>query len=297
MNIKDIYDLNVGHVVENVDLSCYTTYKIKAIGRVLVIPENLDKLKVLVDYIKKNNIKYKILGNGSNLIFTNLVYDGILIKLDNFNHLYINENIVDVGAGYNLMKLALKVSMMGLSGLEFATGIPATVGGAVYMNAGAYNSDISCVLESTVLLSPDLDVVTFSNEDLDFDYRMSYLQKSPGYVCLSAKFRLSFGDKDEIMGLVNRRRNRRLESQPLEFPSAGSVFRNPDGDYAGRLIEEIGYKGKMNGGAQVSNKHANFIINAGGATGKDIKDLICDIKSKVKESYDIDLKVEQEFVE
>lgn len=297
MNIKDIYNLNVGKVVENVDLSCYTTYKIKAIGRVLVIPDNLDKLKVLINYIRNNNIKYKILGNGSNLIFTNLVYEGILIKLDNFDHLHINENIIEVGAGYNLMKLALKASMMGLSGLEFATGIPATVGGAVYMNAGAYNSDISCILESAVLLSPDLEVVTFSNADFDFDYRMSYLQKHPGFVCLSAKFRLNFGDKDEIMDLVNRRRSRRLESQPLEFPSAGSVFRNPNGNYAGRLIEEIGYKGKTNGGAQVSNKHANFIINAGGATGRDIKDLIYDIKDKVKEKYDIDLKVEQEFVE
>lgn len=297
MNIKDIYDLNIGEVLENVDLSCYTTYRVKATGRVLVIPRDLECLKKLISYIKKNSIKYKIIGNGSNLIFTNLVYDGILIKLNCFDFLKIDGNIIEVGAGYNLMKLALKVSMMGLSGLEFATGIPATVGGAVYMNAGAYNSDISCVLESACILTPDLEVVTFSNSDFNFSYRTSFLQKHPGYLCLNAKFKLEYGNKDEIMDLVNRRRDRRLSSQPLEYPSAGSVFRNPDGDFAGRMIEEIGYKGKIVGGAQVSSKHANFIINVGGATGSDIKDLIFDIKDKVKKKYDVDLKVEQEFVE
>jgi UDP-N-acetylmuramate dehydrogenase len=294
---KDIKKLNVGDVFYDVDLSCYTTYKINSTGAIVVEPTNIENLKILIKYIKEKNYKYKILGNGSNLIFTNSFYDGILIRLNNFCDLDINENIVTVGAGYNLMKLALKCSMMGLSGLEFATGIPGSVGGSVYMNAGAYNSDISSVLVSAVVLTPDLDIVTFKKSDFDFSYRMSYFQKYSGYVCLSAKFKLQFGDKDEIMALVNDRRERRFASQPLEFPSAGSVFRNPTGDYAGRLIEEIGYKGKKCGGAQVSLKHANFIVNAGGATGSDIKKLIFDIKSKIKEKYGIDLKVEQEFVE
>ena len=294
---KDIKKLNVGDVFYDVDLSRYTTYKINSTGAIVVEPTNIENLKILIKYIKEKNYKYKILGNGSNLIFTNSFYDGILIRLNNFCDLDINENIVTVGAGYNLMKLALKCSMMGLSGLEFATGIPGSVGGSIYMNAGAYNSDISSVLVSAVVLTPDLDIVTFKKSDFDFSYRMSYFQKFPGYVCLSAKFKLQFGDKDEIMNLVNDRRERRFASQPLEFPSAGSVFRNPTGDYAGRLIEEIGYKGKKCGGAQVSLKHANFIVNAGGATGSDIKKLIFDIKSKIKEKYGIDLKVEQEFVE
>ena len=297
MNIKAIYDLNIGDVYENVDLSLYTTYKIKAIGKVLVVPNDIDCLKKLINYIKKNNLNYKILGNGSNLIFVNDFYDGILIKLDKFNSLSFNDCLIDVGAGYNLMKLALKCSMMGLSGLEFATGIPGSVGGSVYMNAGAYNSDISSVLVSAMILTPDLDVVKYENSDFDFSYRTSILQSSPGFVCLSAVFKLSHGNKDEIMELVNNRRERRFSSQPLEFPSAGSVFRNPVDDYAGRLIEEIGYKGKRIGGAQVSEKHANFIINVGGATGNDVCSLINDIKKSVKEKYDIDLKVEQEFVE
>lgn len=294
--IEEIKSLNVGSVFVDVDLSRYTTYKIKCIGRILVVPSGVSELKKLVSYIKSNNLKYKIIGNGSNLIFVNEVYDGILIKLDCFNNLSIDGNIVSVGAGYNLMKLALKTCMMGLSGLEFATGIPGSVGGSIYMNAGAYNSDISSVLISALVLTPDLDIVEFKNSDFNFSYRTSFLQGKE-YVCLSAKFGLSYGNMIDIMDLVNNRRLRRISSQPLEFPSAGSVFRNPEGDYAGRLIEEIGYKGKTIGGAQVSLKHANFIVNVGGATGHDVKNLIDDIKAQVLKTYDIDLKVEQEFVE
>lgn len=296
MNIKDIYDLNVGIVLENVNLSKYTTYKLNSIGKILVIPRDIDGLKKLINYIKSNSLKYKILGNGSNVVFVNEIYDGILIKLDNFNSLDINGNIVSVGAGYNLMKLALKCSMMGLSGLEFATGIPGSVGGSVYMNAGAYNSDISKILISALVLTSNLEIVKYNNKDFDFSYRNSILKENDG-ICLAAQFQLSFGDKEEIMELVNNRRERRLSSQPLEYPSAGSVFRNPTDDYAGRLIEEIGYKGKSYGGAQVSLKHANFIINTGGASGNDICSLIKDIHDTVKNKYNIDLKVEQEFIE
>lgn len=294
---KDIENLNVGRVSYNVDLSVYTTYKIRAVGAVLVEPTNIDELKILVEYIKEKNYKYKVLGNGSNLIFSNSFYDGILIKLSCFDNLNINENIVTVGAGYNLMKLALKCSMMGLSGLEFATGIPGSVGGSVYMNAGAYNSDISDVLVSALVLTPNLEIVTFNKGDFEFSYRMSFFQKYSGYICLCAKFKLVFGNKEEIMKLVNDRRQRRILSQPLEFPSAGSVFRNPPSDFAGRLIEESGFKGKIHGGAQVSMKHANFIVNVGGATGSDVKELIYDIKSTIKKKYGIDLMIEQEFVE
>lgn len=297
MNIKDIYSLNVGEIVENVDLSKYTTYKIKCIGRVLVIPESIDSLKKIIDYVRINNIKHKILGNGSNLIFAHDYYDGVLIKLDNLNELSINGNEVLVGAGYNLMKLALKCSMLGLSGFEFATGIPGSVGGSVYMNAGAYNSDISSILVSALVLTPSLDIVELNNSDFNFSYRKSFLQENPDYVCLSAKFKLEFGDKEEIMDIVNSRRERRFASQPLEYPSAGSVFRNPVDDYAGRLIEESGFKGKRIGGAMVSEKHANFIVNVGGATGNDICLLIDNIKNTIKDKYGIELKVEQEIIE
>ncbi|MBP3921067.1 MAG: UDP-N-acetylmuramate dehydrogenase [Bacilli bacterium] len=293
MNLEN---LNIGEIKYNVDLSEYTTYKLKAIGKILVIPKNINCLIKLIDYIKEKNLKYKILGNGSNLIFTKPIYEGILIKLNNLNDINIEDDIITVGAGYNLMKLSLKASMLGLSGMEFATGIPGSVGGSVYMNAGAYNNSISDVLISIKALDDNLNIKEISNKELQFGYRHSILQEKK-YIVIEAKFKLKHGNTNEIMELVNKRRERRIASQPLEYPSAGSVFRNPTNDYAGRLIEEIGYKGHNRCGAMVSTKHANFIINTGNATGEDIKELIIEIKEKVKEKYNIELKVEQEFVE
>lgn len=295
--VKDLKKIKCGKILTDVSLKEYTTYKINGKAKVIVFPKNKHELINLIKYIKENNVPYKILGNGSNLIFVKSVYEGILIKLSEFDELKIEKNVVQVGAGYNLMKLALKVSRMGLTGLEFATGIPGSVGGAVYMNAGAYNSDMGYVVKMVKVLTPNLEIKEMTNRELDFHYRTSFLQKNPGYICLEAKIILRYGNKDIIMEIIKDRKNRRVISQPLEYPSAGSVFRNPKDDYAGRLIEEIGYKGKRIGGAQVSEKHANFIVNVGDATGKDIYDLIMEIKNQIKEKYDIELKVEQEIVE
>lgn len=295
--VKELKKIKCGKVLTNVSLKEYTTYKIDGRAKVIVFPKNKYELINLIQYIKSHNIPYKILGNGSNLIFVKSVYEGILIKLSEFDDLKINKNIIQVGAGYNLMKLALKVSRMGLTGLEFATGIPGSVGGAIYMNAGAYNSDMGYVVKMVKVLTPNLEIKEMTNREMNFHYRTSFLQKNPGYICLEATIVLRCGNKDIIMEIIKDRKERRLIGQPLEYPSAGSVFRNPPDDYAGRLIEDIGYKGKKIGGAEVSQKHANFIVNIGGATGKDIYDLIMEIKYKVKEKYDIELKVEQEIVE
>lgn len=297
MNIDDIKKLKVGKVIENIDLKKYTTYKAGGIGRVLVIPKDIESLQKLFDYINKNHIKYKILGLGSNLIFGDDIYEGILIKLDEFNDVNINGTTIRVGAGYSLIKLSLLAARNDLAGLEFASGIPGTVGGAIYMNAGAYKSDMGYIVKEIKVLTPDNEIITMSNKELDFHYRTSYLQKNPGYICLEATLNLYKGDRNAILDVIRDRKKRRIETQPLEFPSAGSVFRNPPDDFAGRLIEELGYKGKKIGGAMVSTKHANFIINVGNAKGNDIKKLILEIQEKVKEKYDIELKVEQEFVE
>lgn len=295
--IDDIKKLKCGKIIENVSLKKYTTYKAGGTARILVIPKDEKQLIKLFKYINKNNIKHKIIGNGSNLIFSDNVYEGILIKLDEFNNLKINGTSICVGAGYSLINLALKTAKLGLTGLEFAAGIPGTIGGAIYMNAGAYKSDMGYVVRSVRVLTPSLEIKELSNKDLEFHYRSSFLQKNPGYICLSANIKLRKGSKQIILEVLEDRKKRRKESQPLEFPSAGSVFRNPDGDYAGRLIEELGYKGKCIGDAKVSDKHANFIINNGKASGDDIKKLITEIRDKVKEKYGIELKVEQEFVE
>lgn len=295
--IQELTNLNIGQILKDINLKEYTTYKAGGIASCLVIPTNLECLIELLKYLRKNNIKHKVLGRGSNLIFNDAGYDGVLIKLDNFNNLDIKGNEIIVGAGYPLIKLATRLSRMGYTGIEFATGIPGTVGGAVFMNAGAYKSDMGYIVKSVKVLTPEYRVKELTNYDMDFHYRTSFLHQHPEYICLEAKLILKRGNPEEIMMLIEDRRKRRLESQPLEYPSAGSVFRNPEGDYAGRLIEEIGYKGYRIGDAEVSTKHANFIINVGNAKGEDIKKLILEIKSKVKEKYDIDLKVEQEFVE
>lgn len=296
MNYKQIEDLNIGEVQTNVDLKTLTTYKLDGRVSCVVSPDDVNGLIKLLKYLRENNIKHKIIGNGSNLIFSKN-YDGVLIKLDSFQNLEIVGNRITVGAGYSLMKLALRVSRMGLSGLEFATGIPGSIGGAVFMNAGAYKSDMGYVVSSVKVLNPDLEIEILDNREMDFHYRTSFLQKHPDYICLEATIFLKNGNAEEIMEVINDRKQRRLESQPLEYPSAGSVFRNPEGDFAGRLIESIGYKGKKIGDAMVSLKHANFIINTGHASGDDVKTLIEEIKDKVKQEYDIELKVEQEFVE
>ncbi|MCM1370904.1 MAG: UDP-N-acetylmuramate dehydrogenase [Clostridium sp.] len=297
MNKENIKNIKCGRILENVDLRKYTTYKISSTAMYMVFPKTIDELLNILKYARENNIKHKIIGNGSNLIFVNKYYDGILIKLEEVNHLKINGNKIIVGAGYSLIKLALKLSKLGFTGIEFATGIPGTVGGAVYMNAGAYNSDMGYIVSEIKVLTPDLKVKTLYNRNLNFHYRDSFLQHNPGYICLEATFILKKGDKKEIMDLIEERRIRRSITQPLEYPSAGSVFRNPVNNFAGKLIEDIGYKGKSIGDAKVSEKHANFIVNTGNATGKDIKELIETVKQNVREKYDIELYVEQEYVE
>ncbi len=295
--INDIKRLNVGKVIENVVLKDYTTYKVGGKAICMVIPDDENNLITLIKYLDENKIKYKVLGNGSNVIFNNSGYDGVIIKLDNFNNLKIINNKIIVGAGYMLNKLALRVSRLGLTGMEFATGIPGSVGGAVYMNAGAYKSDMGYIVNSVKVVTPDYKIKILYNKDLKFRYRTSFLKENTGYICLEATIILIKGNSEEIMELIEERKKRRIETQPLEYPSAGSVFRNPEGNFAGKLIEDIGYKGFSIGGAKVSEKHANFIINNGGATGEQIKELISKIQKDIKEKYDIDLKVEQEFVE
>lgn len=294
--MTDLKKIKCGKIKENVDLSLYTTYKVKTTGKYMVFPSNIEELICLMNFIKSKKLKYKVIGGGSNLIFENPIYDGILINLSKFDDVNFNETTIKVSAGYSLMKLALKACRMSLTGLEFATGIPGTVGGAIYNNAGAYKSDMGYIVESVDVLTPDFKIKTFYNKDLSFHYRTSFFKSNPGYIILSATIILKKGNLKEIQSIIEDRKQRRLMSQPLDYPSAGSVFRNPNNNYAGALIENIGYKGKEIGGAKVSEKHANFIINYGSATGSDIVKLIEEIKSKVKEKFDIDLVLEQEIV-
>lgn len=294
--IKEIRKNKIGEYLENIPLSKYSTYRVGGEAALVVYPSSIQKLIKLLTIIKENNIKYKVIGNGSNLIFSDKPYDGVIIKLDSLNNLKIDDKTIVVGAGYNLMKLAYKASKMGLTGLEFATGIPGSIGGSVRMNAGAYGSDMGYVVKSIRVITPDLTVKEMSNKELNFHYRDSFLQHNEGYICVEATIVLKKGKSREIISLIEDRKKRRLESQPLEYPSAGSVFRNPTNDFAGHLIEISGLKGKMIGGALVSPKHANFIVNHNHATADDIRNLIMHVKEEVKKKQNVDLLIEQEFV-
>lgn len=280
----------------NISLKKLTSYKLDGVTKQLIYPDNVEELIEIIKDLREDNLKYKVIGGGSNLIFDGN-YMGVLIKLDSFNNLTFDDTNVIVGAGYCLQKLAVQACKMGLSGLEFATGIPGTVGGACFNNSGAYNSDMGYIVTYVKVLTPSLEIKTLYNSDLNYHYRTSFFKDHPGYIILEAKLKLKKGNKKEIIELVTDRRKRRLESQPLDYPSAGSVFRNPEGNYAGKLIEELGFKGKRSGGAKVSEKHANFIVNTGRAKGRDIIKLINKIQEKVKEEYGIDLVLEQEIVE
>ena len=286
---KSKYDIK-----ENVSFKTLTTYKTGGVCKYLISPFEVLALIELLKVLKKNNIKIKIFGNGSNILASDKVYDGVIIRLDKFNKVKVDGDIVYAEAFVNLISLSLTCLNNNLTGFEWASGIPGTVGGACYMNAGAYLKSVSDVLISVTVLDEDYNVLEIPLKDLEFGYRKSNLMDK-GYIILGAKFKLSKGNYDDILNLITERRERRYKNQPLNYPSAGSVFRNPDGDYAGRLIEECNLKGYVKGGAKISDMHANFIVNYNNATSSDVKDLIELAKLKVHEKFNIDLKCEQEL--
>ena len=294
--IKSFFDnLNIIYK-EDISLKNYNTYRVNTIAKLLVFPKNIEELKTIMQYLKENNLKYYFLGNGSNVIFSMEYYDGVIIKLDNLNKITYQDNLVTAEAGCLLIKLSLDTIEKGLSGMEFSTGIPGCVGASVAMNAGAYNSDISAILKEATILTPNNEIITMQKNQLEFEYRDSFLKRNKDYIVLSATFELKKGNIQEMKHLVEERRQKRIASQPLDMPNAGSVFRNPEGLYAGALIEQANLKGYNINGAEVSQKHANFIINSGNATGKDIVSLIEKIQKEIKEKNNIELKLEQIIV-
>ena len=294
--IKNFFDnLNISYK-EDISLKNYNTYRVNTICKFLVFPKTIEELKLILTYIKENNIKYYMLGNGSNIILSMDYYDGVMIKLDNFNSIVYKDNLVTAGAGCSLIKLSLDTIEKGFSGMENLAGIPGAVGASVAMNAGAYNSDISEVLKEVTVLTPDNEVKVMQNSELEFAYRNSFLKRNKKYIVLDATFELTEGNREELKKLVEERKQKRIASQPLDMPNAGSVFRNPEGTYAGALIEEANLKGYNINGAEVSTKHANFIVNKDGAAGKDIIMLIETVQKEIKKKYNIELRLEQIIV-
>ena len=294
--ILELEKLNLGKIEKDISLSTLTTYKTGGIAKLVVYPNNINNLKQLLKLIHKHNIKYFILGKGSNTLFSDKEFNGVIIKLDKLNNFEIKETEIYVESGMILSKLVQASVKNELTGLEFAIGIPGTIGGAIYMNAGAYGNNMSNIVKSVIVLDENLQVKEIPLEKLKFDYRYSIFQANKNLICVAANIKLEHGNHDEIASEIKENLLKRKNSQPLEYPSAGSVFRNPEGNYAGKIIEELGLKGKNIGGAEISTKHANFIINKNNASSSDILNLIKLVQKEVKDKYKIDLKLEQQLV-
>lgn len=295
---KQLEEANVGRVITNEPLSRHTTMKIGGPAELFIEPSSIEGLKKTIEIVKANGIKWRVIGRGSNLLVPDSGMKGVVIKLGNgLDHLKINDDEIRVGAGYSLIKLATIMSNKEeLSGLEFAGGIPGSVGGAVYMNAGAHGSDISKILQKAHILFPDGNMEWLSVEAMKYSYRTSILQKEMPGICVEAVFQLKRGDRETISGQLQKHKDYRRETQPWNYPCAGSIFRNPLPQYAGQLIEESGLKGHQIGGAQISELHANFIVNKDDATAKDVLSLIEHIKETIHNNYQVSLETEIEII-
>ena len=275
-------------------LSRHTTWKIGGPADILVVPNNKESLMRLVHSLHTNEIPMVIIGRGSNLLAPDEGFRGVVIKISaaGFNYLQLEENHAIVGSGHSTISLATIVSRKGLHGLEFAGGIPGNIGGAVYMNAGAHDSDMSQVVLQAEILSLSGELLTLSNEELAFAYRSSILHHDLPGIVLEATFALTPGSPEQISANLNAFKEYRKQTQPWQAPTAGSVFRNPDGTYAAKLIEDVGLKGYNIGGAVISDVHANFMVNQGGATADDIRRLIDHVQAEVFKQHGIRLETE-----
>ena len=262
----------------------HTTFKIGGNAPLYIEVNKPSQLSQIVKLCKEENVEYFILGNGSNLLVSDKGVDYVVICLkgDFKNISLLDNNTLYCGAGASLASLCREAEKNGLSGLEFAWGIPGTVGGAAYMNAGAYGGEMKDVVYSVHHIDKEGNLGTIKSSDLNFSYRHS-IYKENGYIIIGITVKLKLDNKNEIRNKMDDFMDRRKSKQPLEYPSAGSVFKRPEGNYAGTLIEQCGLKGKTIGGAQVSEKHAGFIINIGGATCNDVQQLIEHIQSTVKD--------------
>ena len=290
--LEELKKLNIEKIIEDESLSKYTTFKIGGPAKILieaVSDEEILKIVKLFDEMKEN---YLIIGNGSNLLISDKVFERPVIVLDkNFAKIMpIDEVTLYAEAGASLKSLANKALDLELGGLEAISGIPGTVGGAVYMNAGAYGSEIKDVV-TKVRCIKDEKIVELDASEVNFAHRRSIFQEK-GYVILGAYFKLEKKAREEIEAEQKDYTQRRVDKQPLEYPSAGSVFKRPEGHYASKLIEDAGLKGLSVGGAMVSKKHSGFIINTGGASFDDVVTLIEKVKAIVKEKFAVDLEEE-----
>lgn len=280
----------------NEPLSGYTSFQVGGPAKILLYADCVSQLQDVLTLLRKKSIPFMILGKGSNLLVSDEGYDGVVIcPGEDFRSISCEGDRIRAGAGASLARVAALALQHGLTGFEFASGIPGTVGGAMVMNAGAYDGEMKQVVESVSMLNEAGEEVKYSCEEMEFDYRTSILKREP-FIVTEVVFKLQPGERDEIEEKMRTFAHRRKEKQPLEYPSAGSTFKRPQGHFAGKLIGDAGLSGYTIGGAQVSEKHNGFIINKGGATAAQISALIEHVQTKVKEDSGVLLEPEVIYV-
>lgn len=282
--------------VRNLPLCEHTTFRIGGNADLALCPETTEQMALILRFLTENNLRYFVLGKGSDILADDEGYRGVLLLTKGLNALRREENRIFAGAGCSMTSVSNLARKEGLAGLEFLHGIPGSMGGGVFMNAGAYGSELAPFIESVEWVSPDGVVHQTRGSDLDFSYRHSYFTDHEGVIC-SVILTCPTGDPEVIASVIADLDRCRREKQPLEYPSAGSAFKRPEGYFAGKLIEDAGLKGYAVGGACVSEKHAGFIVNKGGATAKDVKTLIQQVTQKVMEQSGVRLEPEIRFLE
>ena len=292
--IKSLKEKNIAFSSDEA-MSLHTSFKIGGNADIFVCPETEEQLKLVLKAAKENAVPVFILGKGSNLLVSDEGIEGAVVSISCLDAIIADGNEITCGAGAHLSKLCTSALQNSLSGLEFAYGIPGSVGGALYMNAGAYGGEMAGVVKGAYCLNENGESVYISKEDMELGYRTSIF-KTNGLIITSVVFALSNGDEAEIKAKMDELMERRKSKQPLEYPSAGSTFKRPEGNFAGTLIEQNGLKGLTVGGAQVSEKHAGFVINKGNATAADVKELVGIIKKNIKEKFDVDIQEEIKYI-
>ena len=280
----------------NEPMNRHTTFRIGGPADYFLLPSSSEEVKGILEICKEESLQYFILGNGSNLFVSDEGYRGVIIQLyRNYGGLTVEGTEIRAGAGVLLSQIAAAARNESLTGFEFAGGIPGTLGGAVVMNAGAYGGELKDVLKEAVVMDREGNIFTVPVEKLAMGYRIS-LVKTAGYLVLEVVISLKKGSQEEIRDTMKDLADRRISKQPLEYPSAGSTFKRPEGYFAGKLIMDAGLRGYQVGGAQVSEKHCGFVINKGNATAADVCRLMADVQAKVQEQFGVTLEPEVKFL-
>lgn len=297
MNNKDIKEkltavVGSGSLFENTMMKEQVSFRVGGPADFLVLPKTSEELCKVLSFLRSESIPYYLMGNGSNLLVRDKGFRGVIVKTREIDGIEVDGSTITAGAGALLGKTASAALDAGLTGMEFASGIPGTLGGAIVMNAGAYGGEMKDIVKSVDVITDAGEKLTIDGADCDFGYRHSVIQEHPGWVVTRVAIALSPGDHEVIEAEMNELNRRRREKQPLNYPSAGSTFRRPEGYFAGKLIQDAGMKGFRVGGAMVSDKHSGFVVNVDDATAEDVLAVIHAVQDKVKEKFGVELQTE-----